>query len=265
MSTKLFKNTEGKVLMSVGNKLIKQPYEFGLAFQNRMGLNNYILVSGLNLISDNYSVNLDFCRPLTISSTQDVFSAYNNSNQYLYTRFEGSTAVFSVVNNTNTFGVGQLLTNNFNPMTLSLGTDNLDLTYKLKNQNQSINNIYTGKNNPENTVFDKILIGKNYASNTNYLNSGFWINRCVIKNRSINNSEFLYHYNNALFNEYQDSEHYIDLRFNVAEVINIEGVDQPCIRDYSGNNHHGIIMNLPAGTAQQKVDYANANLFVPFQ
>ena len=42
MSVKLYKNTEGKVLMSVGNKLIKQPYNFGNAFQNRIGLNNQI-------------------------------------------------------------------------------------------------------------------------------------------------------------------------------------------------------------------------------
>ena len=40
MSTKLFKNTDGKVLMSVGNKLIKQTHEFRLAFQNRIGKYN---------------------------------------------------------------------------------------------------------------------------------------------------------------------------------------------------------------------------------
>ena len=56
--------------------------------------------------------------------------------------------------------------------------------------------------------------------------------------------------------------HYFNL--DVAEVINISGTDYPCIRDSIGGKH-GKIMNLPAGTAQQKVDYANANLFVSFQ
>ena len=46
---KIYNNGENKILFSAGDRIIRQPYEFGNAFQNRMGLNNYIIVDGLNI------------------------------------------------------------------------------------------------------------------------------------------------------------------------------------------------------------------------
>ena len=46
---KIYNNGENKILFSAGDRIIRQPYEFGNAFQNRVGSNNYILVDGLNI------------------------------------------------------------------------------------------------------------------------------------------------------------------------------------------------------------------------
>lgn len=54
------------------------------------------------------------------------------------------------------------------------------------------------------------------------------------------------------------------MKFDRAEILPIGGIDKVGVRDYSGNNRHGEIMNLPAGTLQEQLDWANANLFVPF-
>ena len=46
-----------------------------------------------------------------------------------------------------------------------------------------------------------------------------------------------------------------------AEILNIGNGDFVGVRDNSGNDYHGEIEGLPAGTLQEKLDYANANLF----
>ena len=46
MAQKIYNNgSDGKILMSSAGKVIRQPYEFGNAFRNRMGLNNYIEIT----------------------------------------------------------------------------------------------------------------------------------------------------------------------------------------------------------------------------
>src|SRR5690554_960964 len=39
---KIYNNGENKILMSAGDRIIRQPYDFGLSFVNPLGLNNYI-------------------------------------------------------------------------------------------------------------------------------------------------------------------------------------------------------------------------------
>lgn len=261
MSTKLYKNTEGKVLMSIGNKLIKQPYEFGVGYQgSRMGLENSIIIN--KLIDFDHTIvhwfrnyNSTIAYPLKFTdvslpntyicsslNTQFYFSYGNNASPYM-----SSTGNALSLTNTNLIGLNVKFSDKGNSK-LNTNSSAAPVTYTASNFNS--------------TKFDSLTIcGKYSASFDTSIHSRF-----TLFNRTVTDNELKYYYNNRIGNEFQTTSGIIiDMLMNKAEVINILGVDQPCIRDYSGNNNHGIIQNLPAGTAQQKVDYANANLFVPFQ
>ena len=271
MSQRIFTNGEdGKILTSVGNRIIKQPYEFGNAFQNRMALNNYILINNISLT--------------LIPSTEVVIIKDVSSDLS-----EGISTRKSVSNNNYqriAYNTGSYLTKNSSPSSPAnsiFGTaigfvqQNVNFLYcALASTTSGIlrNNGGSALTTPNSTYFTDndtiaIIVGAYKDSITTgttptnvYTNA---INRYSIFSRALSLDEINYHYNNKIGNDYQSVLGLeIDLKFNYAEVINISGVDQPCVRDYSGNNRHGIIMNLPAGTAQQKVDYANTNLFVPF-
>ena len=78
--------------------------------------------------------------------------------------------------------------------------------------------------------------------------------------RELSLQEVLYYKNNYLFNDLQSREGLIhEWLFDKVEDIN----SLPCTRDLVGT-YHLPMMNLPAGSLVEKVNYANANLFVPF-
>lgn len=272
MSTKLYQNSEGKVLMSVGNKLIKQPHEFGLAFQNRMGLNNYINITGLNIST--MSV-LSWGRSPVSGLSSPILGFFFETNNYnmggsansigsIDTRKNGwpgvtstSVGIVSSTFNYGTYGFTKTPANNIRPLCDIYG-----------NESNSI--IFTD------TTLNRItlLAAKSTAGAgtvNGFSNQNVSVNRLIVYNRIINSGEFYYFLDNKLGNNPQsilDIE--LDIKCDKAEILDFsslqDGSDMRVgCRDYSGFNRHGEIMNLPAGTLQQKVDYANANLFVPFK
>lgn len=269
MSTKLYKNTEGKVLMSVGNKLIKQPYEFGLAFQNRMGLNNYIKIDNLNILILNMSYYYSYNGTGGNSNLFSFESSINSYSTYIY----NSDATISFTKN------GRL-SNNINLITSSSnniinGKNNLCFSLSETNfttlKNSTLRTSTPNISYITESSIIKLLIGAYSVSKIINSYSIDKINRVVVYSRYVNSSEMLYYYNNALGNDPQSMLNIeIDIHLDKAEILDFsllqDGSDMRVgCRDYSGFNRHGEIMNLPAGTLQQKVDYANANLFVPFQ
>ena len=90
-------------------------------------------------------------------------------------------------------------------------------------------------------------------------------NTFALFDRILTLPELTFYYNNRIGSNFQSRVGLIiDLNFNNATVVNIGGVDYVGVEDVSGNGNHGRIMNLPAGTLQEQLDWANANLFVPF-
>lgn len=84
-----------------------------------------------------------------------------------------------------------------------------------------------------------------------------------VYSRPITDSEIIYLYNSTLGNEplsvFGLRAWY---RMEVAEILQYNGSDAICVRDYSGNENHGFIHGLPAGTLQEQLDWANENLFL---
>lgn len=92
----------------------------------------------------------------------------------------------------------------------------------------------------------------------------------VIYNRSLSSIEASYIYNAKLGNEPSSIEGLkCWLRFETAEILDFsvaqDGSDlRAGFRDLSGNLNHADVINVPAGTNQERVDYINANLIKPW-
>jgi hypothetical protein len=90
----------------------------------------------------------------------------------------------------------------------------------------------------------------------------------VVFDRGLPDSEFKFYYSNACGSELQSTVGIsVYLKNNFAEILDFSTAQDGTVlrvgvRDYSGFNRHGEIINLPAGTTQYKLDYANTNLFV---
>lgn len=276
MTTKLYKNTEGKVLMSVGNKLIKQPYEFGLAFQNRMGLKNYLQISNIS-ISQYGTILTTSTNFIPATYAQVVFNCQNSNNDnYSYWSETAGADLLKYLKN---YGGANQATNTIAHINSAVKKIIIGCVTRVT----SINSIINGDNTLTSTTstqtntlpITKIWVGALRSSNgilpSEYSNSSIKHNRFVMYSRELSLSEIRYYYNNSLGNDLQSTTGIeIDLHCNKAEILDFsllqDGSDMRVgCRDYSGFNRHGEIMNLPAGTLQQKLDYANANLFVSFQ
>ena len=237
-----------------------------------MGLNNYIVIGGLN-ISPYFTI-LEWVNDINTAvatrsqyfnlkdSINDNFSCsrwttYNNIGISKNGDFSEGGGNFIGYPGVNTGALG------FNCRSyVSVQSKN-----NYVRQNNATTSPYLTSITPQNIT--DIWLGAvrktNGTTPTDYSSANMLHSLFMLYNREISLAEYTYFYANKLGNEPMSMVGVeIFLKNNKAEVINIAGVDQPCVRDYSGNNRHGIIMNLPAGTAQQKVDYANTNLFVPF-
>lgn len=268
MANRIFTNgEEGKILTSVGNRIIKQPYEFGNAFQNRMGLNNYIKISGLNF---NFADTTDLMW-INESGTGNLYYITKKASTQNYNTTRIANSLMFVRNNSSIINTVSWAT--------SLGIHLIGVKTNSTGSLCSFNNITSSQSSGFQhiiqSIFTDIIIGGTVTSETSSLvpsiyNTTAKFNRYTLYSRYLSNNEILYTYANKIGNDPQSTLNIvIDLRNDKAEIIDFsalqDGSDMRVgCRDYSGFNRHGEIMNLPAGTLQQKVDYANANLFVPF-
>ena len=96
------------------------------------------------------------------------------------------------------------------------------------------------------------------------------LNRVYVFNRSVSVSELSYLYSNASGNNLMSTQGLIKNNYLGAVLATDFSVLQdssdlrPGSVDAVNYLNNMELINLPAGTVQQKVDYANANLFVPF-
>lgn len=280
MANRIFTNgEEGKILTSVGDRIIKQPYEFGNAFQNRMGLNNYILIGGLNL-TQYYDALLWKFHNYVSSTYYNAFSLKNTNNDWYSVdtyRSVDNVTIYNVFNKNQNSAASNLSTSLVGSQTTSNQTDlrRVSVLASNINTNQRGNSKASSLSTQTNSfAIKEIYIGGSRPSNgttpTYYSSASDRTNRFLLYSREISPEEFSFYYNNRLGNDPQSLNSLeIDLKCDFAEILDFsalqDGSDMRVgCRDYSGFNRHGEIMNLPAGTLQQKLDYANANLFVPF-
>ena len=101
-----------------------------------------------------------------------------------------------------------------------------------------------------------------FLNRTINVNTYVKISGLAIYDRAITIDEIIYRNNNKLGNELLNLKSLWALYpLSDAKILNTSGVDFVGIEDISGNNSHAPILNLPSGTLQEQLDYANANLF----
>lgn len=264
MNNKIFTNgEEGKILTSVGNRIIKQPYEFGTAFKGKSPY--YIDINIPNLDYDSFTI-LNFVKNPTGNAYFNEIFLGGVSSHSLKSQSASHYWVASSSLNVNTPAIGSVPGIGLNRFDMYyISSDKTSKTLRT-GSGEVISDIpYVAGGAFDTYVLGKVLTKLRIGTYGLYTSTNILFNRLIIFNRQLSVGELKYVYGNGLGNDLQSlSGLVIDIRLQQAEVISILGVDTPCVRDFSGNNHHGQIMNLPAGTLQQKLDYANANLFVPF-
>lgn len=273
----LYKTSENKVLLSAGSRIIKQPYNFGKMFMNRMGLNNYIRIANLNLSANSTIMNWVVC-PHTIGGNKHYpfYNLRNNTdNISLSLQTTNQDYLGLVKNNFPVNGVsnfGLIYDNIQSPQGLNLFYEIIrtDNTATHKSAYRSVTT--TGIATTNIAAINEIDIGAlRFASGTVlnvFAQSTTKYSEFVVFDRELSDSEFKFYYSNACGSELQSTLGVsVYLKNDKAEILDFsvaqDGSDlRVGVRDYSGFNRHGEIINLPSGTPQYKVDYANTNLFI---
>ena len=259
---KIYNNGENKVLMSAGGRIIKQPYEVNEGFNNDVtprcwfeseeplptnwGVIFYVgslsssdtgifqAVSAELNLADNLVVRKDIYIPNIIDAVPGTQTAYLNPFSTRAVRYFHSTDVWWYA---------------------FLNGAALDFSNTLRTE----------------SVRSKIKIGASghYLNNANitssYLN-GTILHRFIIVDRLLANSEAQYMHNNAIFADPQSKQGFLNEYIytkDTLQIVNYQGVDVVGMTDLIGTRTLKL-MGLPAGSLQEQLDWARANLYKPF-
>ena len=234
----------GKIMRTPGDgKVLKQNYNFGKAFKNNVSGVYDINIPFTSNLKNQFTV-LFWFKDINASGRNEIFFT-DSADPSLFVIRQGSTLSSLTA---------QLQYNNINS-NIGKSTKLYGFTRDLDNFYRIYDNVFDGPvNSSVDTVFSKFIINSNA--------DGGKFSYCAIYNRIISKEEHSFLYNNGLGNEHINQAGLVRLyKFNLAEILNNGSGDFVGIRDESGENVHAKILNLPAGTLQEQVDYANANLF----
>lgn len=270
---KIYNNGENKVLMSAGDRIIRQPYEFGNAFQNGAGLNNYIEAQNLGLPSNVYTVLAWSSVNSNVGTAGAIGCAANitlSTDRHMSLINRGLGAQASVIAPDQ--NISQNLTIAGNATLMGCVKSGTDYNFYVNSSTSQILGVVN-----QSAILNKLIISAILAHTTSsgtsifgYANPISKNSRVIIFSRAITDSEYRFYYNNKLGSNLQSREGVeIDLLCDFAEILDFsilqDGSDlRVGCRDYSGFNRHGQIMNLPVGSIEDQLAFANANLFVPF-
>jgi len=248
---------------NTAGKALKQNHNFGIGFWKGSSINAYIE------IPDIIDIQIDFSILTWFNTTQS-----DNPFSYLWLIRDQLDKCFLSsyrVNTNKTILSGGTWNTSFTPIISSTIATTTSTGLTLGSMSRSGNNLYQWSDNkPRVDVINASFYTsalKNIYLGLGNASSGLGYNispqrEVYIYQRSITNDEQLYLYNNRLGNDalsvYQMKGYY---KLDNAEILTYNSVDSVCVRDYSGLNNHGKIINLPAGTLEQQLTYANANLF----
>ena len=259
---KIYNNGGNKVLMSAGDRIIRQPYEVAEGFNNDVtprcwfeseeplpaewGVIFYVgALSGndtgifqavsaeLNL-ADNLVVRQNLYIPNIIDAVPGTQMVSPNPFSTRAVRYFHSTDVgwYAFLNGS------------------ALGFSNTIRTESVRSK-------------------IKIGVSGNYVNNTTanrYYLAGGILHRFIIVDRLLANSEMQYMHANAIFADPQSKQGFLNEYIytkDTLQIVNYQGVDVVGMTDIIGTRTLKL-MGLPAGSLQEQLDWARANLYKPF-
>ena len=270
MST-LLKNSDGAILKNAEGSLLKQNFNFGNAFSNPLGEDSYLDLGPLFNMTDTFTIlgwvkkGDQALRPLFLFRTDGdkcplglILSATVEA-KYISPWTSSSNNSYYSANNTQ-LGLASIEPETMIGFTLNpSGANNMRILAQDKGRSESTQTIqYSGE------TITNLYLGVAPRFGLQYTGG---MDEVLIFNREISLTEQKYIYNNGLGNlPLSETGLIAHLKNSLAELIDFsaaqDGSDiQVAVRDISGQDNHAKITNLPAGTNQEKVDYANANLF----
>ena len=280
---KIYNNGENKVLISAGDRIIRQPYEFGNAFA-QTNQNCYIDIdishfgeftilgcSDFNYIGGNVGFIKSFISWLDANDNNYIFGGWDYGSAFI------GLSKNSNVYNTSNLGITPLPAVAVSPISASKNFFfKIDSRLDKTKNNFYVNSVSRNQTSSVEAFLDikRIRIGAHRAAVGSIVNAfqqgGQKNNRLVLFNRKVTDSEYFFYFNNRIGANLQSRDGIIlDIIMNKAEILDFsllqDGSDMRVgCRDYSGFNRHGQIMNLPVGSLEDQLAFANANLFVPF-
>ena len=251
MAQTVLKNSDNKLLRNIDGKLLKQNYNIGNGFKPASG---YGITTKLrNLVLNQYTI--ESCSGIVRFQISDaVNSIYTNSSRpsQITAPVTANGAIDKYPETGSKKWLTYKLATNFRDSEIYVNgtilTDYAGTTYRTTTSiipSGTItllrSGVYLSGTNAayEYRLFSRILAAAEIAYNAN--------NGSFNEPFSALALEVWYKYENAEILDFSDALDNSDLRVG--------------IRDYSGNNRHGEITTLPAGTIAEKLAFANANLF----
>lgn len=262
----VFSNETGQVMFGSGGNIYKVPYEFGNGLR-LFNVNCPIVIDNIDLDIDNFTLGY-WIRRIDSEATG---VSYRDVNYIRLLYDNGYEAYIS-------HRTGDQTTR-FYPRITGPGTSGIRAhgefeAYSILNKNSiqvytpNVINTYdktSSMDNSDATKVEKISLNAYHNLSIEDPRMNRIYDELIVFDRKISLDEYRHINNNRNGNPPLTNQGlFIYLKLNGAEILSIGGIDKVGVRDYSGNNRHGEIMNLPAGTLQEQLDWANANLFVPF-
>jgi len=258
----VFSNETGQVMFGAGGNIYKMPYEIGLVYSNALTANHYINITGLTLENE-YSY-VCYCNIFSNGPTLGLIQSSSNRVESVDLRPFAHYA-------TDFYGI--IITgSNSVPQGIRYQSHRDNISSIWRSSTLDIHSLNRGETNLYPGVRDRFLIGASgnpgnpVFSSPVKASSGNRIYRVIIFNRELTLEELRWMHNNQSMNPpitLQGAAHDYVMNNRNFEILELDGVDKVCVRDRIGGRH-GEVMNLPAGTLQEQLSYANNNLFLPF-
>lgn len=276
----IYKNNDSQILFGNGGNVFKKPFNFTNGFTPIA--NEYVEISNLTVTSSNVSIlGLKKYTSKSMIISAQIESGYHmqiggRSNDTLFTTppssfIEGANDVdesknLALIYHHNNAG---FYTSWYGSLRTSYSDQPSDSGYRTLTRDLTSTFVAS--------VIRSFTIGAGGSTTdssgniiTSYSGTGSMHKNVLLYDRELSTSELKYIWNNGLLNEPLVLSGCICyFKLNKAEIIDFsitqDGSDMRIgVRDFSGSNNHGEIKNLPVGTNEEKLTYANANLFKPY-
>lgn len=232
---------DGLILkQNVDGKALKQNYNFGNSLESSFPSGISLLIECNIPVGQPFSIGF-FNKVQPGSSAYPFLNSNLGGNSLIFTRNDVA-GVLVKYNNSSTLVFGTVVV----PSGLLLATYNGTSTFKGFN-GASYNSISAA---PLSSPITSLIISSPSKYNYNLINNLF------VFNRELTIEEAVYLHNNRLGNEFLNTS---DLQFVFSDIK--ASIISPGVIGIIGTGVNAIFNGLPAGTDEQKVNYANANIF----